>query len=105
MKQIINGKLYDTDNSEIVYVYLKNVEYAHNIIFDCPLFQERKAEVYRTKKGNYFLYITEYEKDKTYHHFKPYIEDISERELKEIISRLNPHKYIELFGMDDIEEA
>lgn len=47
MKRIINGKTYNTDTAENV----GNGDSGHNI-GDC---YRRTVEIYRTKKGNYFI--------------------------------------------------
>lgn len=84
MKAIIDDKLYDTETAEFIYAYADcdYVTCATTIIY-----------IYRTKKGTYFKYDMRREK----------ISKIKEKTVKEIISRFDIDKYIELFG--DVEEA
>ncbi len=57
------------------------------------------AQIYKTKKGNYFLHLDAAEG------YEEKIETIAEIEVKELIRELNPDKYLELFGTIDLEEA
>lgn len=103
MKQIIDNRLYDTEKSEKIYEYIKRVEYSRLIFNDKPLYQNRKASIFKTANGNYFLYIEKRIDDKISYCFNPYIEEITELEVKRIISEIDADKYIELFGMEDLE--
>lgn len=49
MRQIANGKLYDTDRAELVYTWTRQ-----NFVF--PDANNVTCSIYRTKKGNYFLH-------------------------------------------------
>ena len=75
MKKIINGKMYDTDNSEEIYLDEMN-----------------NRRIFQTKKGNYFLLYPNGE-------LVPKTED----EIKEFLGNNDTNKYIELFGK--VEEA
>ena len=75
MKKIINGKMYDTDTSEEIYLDEMN-----------------NRRIFQTKKGNYFLLYPNGE-------LGPKTED----EIKEFLGNNDTNKYIELFG--EVEEA
>lgn len=75
MKKIINGKMYDTDTSEEIYLNENN-----------------NKRIFKTKKGNYFLMYANGE-------VVPKTED----EVKELLGLYDTDKYIELFG--NVEEA
>ena len=75
MKKIINGKMYDTDISEEIYLDEMN-----------------NRRIFQTKKGNYFLLYPNGE-------LVPKTED----EIKELLGNNDTNKYIELFG--EVEEA
>lgn len=75
MRKVINGKLYDTDKSEVIYID-----------------QMTKRAVCRTEKGSYFILYSN-------NQIVPKTED----EIKEYIGLHDADLYIELFGM--IEEA
>lgn len=77
MKYIMDGKIYDTDTSEIILIYeIRNV-------------------LYKTKKGNYFN-VQELP-DRTITNV------VSEDTVKKILLEYNYDKYAELFG--PLEEA
>ena len=97
MKKIIDNKLYDTEKAEKIFNFRqrrKTGDFGNFNIYS--LFD---VEVYKTKKNNYFLHG--YIKDTLAN--KPFIEKVSEEEVKKIIKELNADKYIELFG--EVEEA
>lgn len=48
MKKVIDGKLYDTETAELVHEW-SNGRYGND-------FRNRSKDLYRTKKGNWFLY-------------------------------------------------
>ena len=75
MKKIINGKMYDTDTSDEIYLDEMN-----------------NRRIFQTKKGNYFLLYPNGE-------LVPKTED----EIKELLGNNDTNKYIELFGK--VEEA
>ena len=75
MKKIINGKMYDTDTSDEIYLDEMN-----------------NRRIFQTKKGNYFLLYPNGE-------LVPKTED----EIKEFLGNNDTNKYIELFGK--VEEA
>lgn len=47
MKKVINGKLYDTETAELIFEW-NNGRY-------CTDFRHREKDLYRTKKGNWFI--------------------------------------------------
>lgn len=73
MRQIIKGKIYDTDKSELIYR-------------DNDIWQPRIY--YRTQKGTFFC------------HYKRVgrLDVISDEVMMEILAEKDPDKYIELFG-------
>lgn len=75
MKKIIDGKMYDTSTSDVIYINEMN-----------------GRKLFRTKKGNYFLMYANGE-------VVPKTED----EIKEFLGVNDTNKYIELFG--EVEEA
>lgn len=93
-KAIINGKLYDTEKAEKIESYRRRVDEGpvlpgsevHYIPFHTIV-------IYKTAKGNYF------EHDENNNH----ITTTDEAGVKEIIRKLYPDRYIELFG--EVEEA
>jgi len=94
MKQIINGKQYNTETAILV---------ASNNYWDGHNWERggRNTFLYKTKKGNFFLYyatLWQGERD--------YIEPISTNEAKYYYENLPEHpiKYKEVFGVEP-EEA
>ena len=77
MKAIINGLLYDTEKADCIGTY-------KNKYLDT-------SGVYRTKNNRVFVYTAEGE----------FI--VEENQVKEIMGKYCPDKYIELFG--EVEEA
>ena len=75
MKKIVDGKMYDTDVSEEIY-----------------LDETTNRRIFRTKKGNYFLLYANGE-----------IVPKTEAEVKEFLGLHDTEKYIALFG--EVEEA
>ena len=100
MKAIIDNKLYNTETAEIIYTFLKNEpqHYSYAAEIDVPCWRE--TDIYKTKKGNYFLYIHKgnTEDREQFDDLEERIELISKDKVKEIIRRLNAEKYIKLFG-------
>lgn len=98
MKKIINNLLYDTEKAEKIYSFRQKRKTGsfQNLNF----YDWYDVDIYKTKKGNYFLHG--YIKDKSWkEHF---IEAISEEDVKKIIKQLNPDKYISM-DFEVIEEA
>lgn len=75
MKKIINGLLYNTQTSEIIYVD-----------------EMTNRKIFRTEKGNFFLFYPNGE-----------IVPKTKEDIKEYLGLNDTEKYIELFG--DVEEA
>lgn len=75
MKKIINGLLYNTKTSEIIYVD-----------------EMTNRKIFRTEKGNFFLFYPNGE-----------IVPKTKEDIKEYLGLNDTDKYIELFG--DVEEA
>lgn len=102
MKAIINNKLYNTNKSKLIY---------RSVLFG--------NEIYKTKNENYFkIYVLtglikpitlssvkdELYRDNKVEYVKLFPIDAKEnKELKEILGRVDPDKYIEIFG--EVEEA
>lgn len=93
-KAIINNKMYDTEKAELVVAYRRRVDMGPVMsgsdihwtpMHDCLL--------YKTAKGNYF----EHDGD------TDAITPRDEKWARDLIRRLYPDKYIELFG--EVEEA
>lgn len=75
MRKVVNGKLYDTDKSELVYTE-----------------EEGKRWLYRTKKGSFFKAYSTND-----------IVPITDEQAKEYLGEHDVEKYIEYFG--EPEEA
>ncbi len=76
MKEIINGKLYDTEKSEKIC----NVKFTGH-------------SIWRTQKGTLFLL----------NDICMQISNVHQETIKDLLGKENPQKYIELYG--EIEEA
>lgn len=103
MKYLINNKIYDTETSEKIITYIKQIP--HKGLFNFISYPKYRHTLYKTKKGQFFVHIGEYvgQTDISYSN-KDYIELLSEDEVKGILNALNNiEKYEELF--DDIEEG
>lgn len=100
MKKIIDNKIYDTEKANVIYEFRRRLKGDECIwkrgYFFCYW---TNAQVYKTKKGNYFLHLDKAEG------YDEKIETITEEKVKELIKELNPDKYLELFGTIDLEEA
>lgn len=94
MKQIINGKLYDTEKAQ---------EVASDHYWDGSNWDRRGRNtfLYKTAKGNFFLYHTT-----RWQGERDHIEAITEAEAKEYYEQLPEHEmeYEEVFG-EHPEEA
>lgn len=97
MKKIIDNKLYDTEKAEKIFNFRQRRKTGN--FGDYNFYSWFDVDIYKTKKNNYFLHG--YIKDALDN--KPFIEKVSEKEVKKIIKELNADKYIELFG--EVEEA
>ena len=92
MKYVIDGKLYDTETSDVILIYkirhldvfLLNVEFT-----PCDVY------LYKTKKGNYFI-LKELPN-------RTITNVVNEETVKEILLEHDYDKYAELFG--PLEEA
>ena len=97
MKAIIKNKMYDTEKAIFIFNYLRKETkpcfWNNNLVYK----YYRKVDMYKTNKEQYFLHIHAKED------LKERIELITKYEAKDIISRLDPEKYIELFG--EVEEG
>lgn len=97
MKKIIGNLLYDTEKAEKIYSYRsKRKTGSFGAVNFYSWFD---IDVYKTKNGNYFLHGYSRNGD-----YKPFIQEFSEPEFKEILKKIDPDRYTE-FGFDDIEEA
>lgn len=97
MKKIIGNLLYDTEKAEKIYSY--RLRRKTGSIGNYNIYHWFDVDVYKTKNGNYFLHGYSRNGD-----YKPFIQEFSESELKEIIKELDPDKYIK-FEFEVIEEA
>lgn len=73
MKRIIDGKMYDTDESEILYIETSGIN--------------KHRMLYRTTNGNYFKFYANGE-----------IVPLSEEQAQEYLGKYDPDKYIEIWG-------
>ncbi len=100
MKKIIDNKIYDTEKATKIYEFRRRCKGSECIFLPGKFYVYwTNVQVYKTSKNNYFLHYDEYD------NYKEKIETITEDEVKEIIKDIDPNKYIELFGMIDLEEA
>ncbi len=82
MKAIINDKIYDTDNCELLLTYKREILNTNNFEFI-----KYKTEFFKTKKGTYLRY--------TSNSLSFFYKDINElvilskEEVKELLKRLN----------------
>lgn len=98
MKKIIGNLLYYTEKVEKIYSFMQKRKISS--FGGMNFYEWYSVDVYKTEKDNYFIHG--YVKEKpSYEHF---IEEYSEPELKEILKRIDPDKYIEL-GFNDFENA
>ena len=79
MKQIIDGKIYDTDKMSVIY--------------EAP---STGPTFWKSEKGTYLRKGYGYADD-------IYLHIVTEEYFKEYLARTNPNKYIELFG--EVEEG
>lgn len=98
MKKIIGNLIYDTDKAEKVFSFRK--KRIIGSIGNLNMFEWFEVDVYKTKKGNYFIHG--YVEDKPL--YENFIEEFSEKEFLEIVKKIDPDKYIE-FCSDELEEA
>ncbi len=94
MKQIINGKVYDTKTAELV---------ASNDYWDGSNFDRngRNAYLYKTSKGNYFVLRTS-----RWQGERDYIAVLSVGDAKALYERLPEHydtEYKDVFGVEPEE--
>lgn len=97
MRKIIGTKLYDTEKAKKIYSYRQRRKTF--LLGDYNFYSMYDVDIYKTKKGNYFIHG--HKENDSYNQF---IEEIEEKEVMEIINKLNVDKYLELWG-DEIEEA
>lgn len=92
MRYVMDGKLYDTETSEVILIYkTRNLD----VFLFSARFTPCDVYLYKTKKGNYFT-LKELP-DKTI------MNVVSEEMVKKILLEHNYDKYTELFG--PLEEA
>lgn len=92
MKYVMDGKLYDTETSEVILRYkTRNLD----VFLFSARFTPCDVYLYKTKKGNYFT--LKVLPDKTITNV------VSEDTVKKILLDHNYDKYAELFG--PLEEA
>ena len=80
MRQILEGKWYDTATAELVYS-------------GCDAYLNNQRDYYRTKKGKFFVHYVEVGK----------MELCTEKFMKELLGKYAPDKYVLYF--EDVEEG
>lgn len=101
MKKIINNKLYDTENCELIIDFLTPVVYEN--ILGIKYYVHHHATIYKTKKETYLKYVGE-PKELLSCPKKETLEIITKEELKKLLLQLNDvNTYIEEFG--EVEEG
>lgn len=85
MKKVINNKIYDTDNCDILVSYFTMVE--HPSLYFPSTYIEHEAKIYKTKKGTYLRYIGRAKN--TGWSSKNDLDIIDKKELKELLIELN----------------
>lgn len=86
MKKIIDNKVYNTENCDLILEYYCPVAYS-NILFK-NYYNLHKAAIYKTKKGTYLKYIGE-PKELLSCPKKESLEIISKEDFKSILIELN----------------
>lgn len=84
MRQIVNGKLYDTEKSKLLCK-----QYC--------MIVGREDELYISDKGNLFVKRWDLFSEKYF------MEPVEKEDVEEMLAAKNPDAYIELFG--EVEEA
>lgn len=98
MKKIIGNLLYDTEKSKKIYSFKQKRK--TSTFGNINLFEWYKIDVYKTKNENYFIH-GHIENEPANGEF---LEEFSEPELKEVLKKIDPDRYIE-FGFNDVKEA
>jgi len=97
MKKVVNGKVYNTETSELV---------ASSGFVRCYSMQDNhERDVYKTKKGNFFEVYSRYVWHGNSAGYQTDIFPICEDRAKELFESYDgdPEKYAEVFG--EVEEA
>ena len=94
MKKIIDNKLYDTEKGEKIFNFRQRRKTGE--FGNYNFYHWFDVDIYKTKKNNYFLHGHK-------EGYDPFIEVINKKDVKKLIQRLDPDKYIGLFG--EVEEA
>lgn len=85
MKKIINNKIYDTDNCDLLINYFEMVE--HKMWLGPSSYVYHEAKIYKTQKGTYLRYIGRAKE--TGWSSKNDLDIIDKKELKELLIELN----------------
>lgn len=93
MKKIINDKLYDTDKAEVIFSFKRKYQDPCVWSKDIAFTTWEHAQYLKTPKGA-FLYYCESRKE---------LELLEEVEVKRVIQRVDPDRYMELYG--EVEEG
>ena len=103
MKYLVENKVYDTEKAKKIIKYIKPIKTKG--IFGFISYPRYIHTLYKTKKGQFFVYIGEYVEDSDISvSSKDEIELLSDDEVKEILNELNAiDVYQQLF--DDLEEG
>jgi len=89
MKAIINNLLYDTEKAEKIYEYRRKVQGAEVLFMPGYSFYDWcHIDIYKTTSGRWFEHNTD----------KSTITPTTEADVKDTIRKINPEKYMELFG-------
>ena len=89
MKTIIDNLMYDTDKSEKIFSYVNRIASDECYFLPGYCFVERcDIDIYKTKSGRYF----EHNKKRNT------ISTTNETSVQEIIKKLDPDKYEEIYG-------
>ena len=97
MKKVIDGKVYNTETAELVHEWTNGRSTRD--------FKHRSKDLYKTKKGNWFIYHMAVScGDNSYSGSKD-IEPISEKNALRFLESHDGIKAIEKYFADQIEEA
>lgn len=93
MKKIINGKIYDTEKAEVIFSFRR--KYTDPIIWKPGYVhvEWESAQYLKTQKGTFLFYCESREDLKV----------IDEKEVKDVIEKLDPDRFMELYG--ELEEG
>lgn len=93
MKKIIDGKIYDTEKAEVIFSFRR--KYQDPIIWKPGYVRNvwENAQYLKTQKGAFLFYCERREDLKV----------VEEKEVKDVIEKLDPDRFMELYG--ELEEG